>query len=95
MDSKVEKGNVDIFKPKSIYISPTKKMETMTTNNITYKYWIGNLNNLNTKSNNNCQIKKPVDHQTSYNYYYTEPGTYNKEVKFLSNDDLCIKKCCD
>ncbi|XP_060868984.1 uncharacterized protein LOC132943869 [Metopolophium dirhodum] len=95
MDSKIEKKNVDIFKPKSAYINPTKKMETMTTNNINYKNWIRNSNNSNIKTRNDCQTKKPIEHQTSYNYCYTVPGTYIKEVTFSSNDDLCIKECCD
>lgn len=67
----------------------------MTTNNINYKHWIRSSNNSNIKNTFNNQIKKPIDYQTSYSYSYTEPGTYTKEVKFLSNDDLCIKECCD
>ncbi|XP_026820103.1 uncharacterized protein LOC113558769 [Rhopalosiphum maidis] len=94
-NSKIEKRNVDIFKPKSTYIIPTRKMETMTTNNLSYKYWINNSNNSIIKTSFNCQTKKPIDYQTIYNYYYTEPGTYTKKVTFSSNDDLCIKECCD
>jgi len=70
-------------------------METMTTNNINYKNWIRNPNTSNTKTNDNCHTKKPIHHQTSYNYYYTEPGTYTKEITFSSNDDLCINDCCN
>lgn len=70
-------------------------METMTTNNINYINWIRNSNNSIITSRYNCKTKKPVDHQTSYNYCYTAPGTYTKEVAFSSNDDLCIKECCD
>lgn len=84
-----------MFKPKSTYMTPLKKMETMTTNNLYYKYWANNSNNSTIRIRNNCETKKPIDHQTTYNHYYTEPGTYTKEVTFSSNDDLCIKECCD
>jgi len=90
----MEKRNNDIFKPKSTYITPTKKMETKSTNDINYKNWVRNSINSNIQTNYDCQTKKPMDHQTSYNCDFTEPGTYTKEVTFSSNDDLCIKECC-
>lgn len=70
-------------------------METLTTNNTYYKNWIRNSNNSNMKTRCPGQTKKPIDYQTSYNYCYTVPGTYTKEITFSSNDDLCIKECCD
>jgi len=83
------------FKLKNIYMAPLIKMEMITTNNSNYKYWIGSSNNLNMKNNYNCITKHPIDHQTTYNYCYSEPGTYSKGIKFLlDHEELCIKECC-
>lgn len=93
--SKTKKQNGKSFKSKNTYMVPTKKMEMMTTNNMSYKYWTGCSINSNTKNNSNCVEKYPIDHQTIYNCSFSEPGTYSKETKFASRiDDICIKECC-
>lgn len=76
-------------------MTPSKKMEMTTTNNLSYKYWTSCSDNTIMKNNTNCVIKYPIDHQTIYNYSYPEPGTYFKETKLLSSfDDTCTKQCC-
>lgn len=70
-------------------------MEMMTTNNISYKNWTNSSNSSTIKKSDNNIIKHPVNHQTTYNRSYTEPGTYSDAANVLSeHEKLCIKKCC-
>lgn len=74
---------------------PKTQMETITTFNSSYKYWIGSTNDSNLKKNYNCRTKHPTNHQTTYNYCYSEPGTHSKVIKLESeNEDACVKECC-
>lgn len=92
---KVDNINFKTLKLKNTHVSSKKKMEMMTSNNISYKYWTNSLNNSTIKKSYNDVIKHPVGHQTTYNYSYTEPGTYSDVAKVLSeHEKLCIKKCC-
>lgn len=86
----------NILKLKNVYMAPKTKMEMTTTNNSNYKYWIGSLNNSNIKKRYNCKAQHPNEHRTLYNYCYSEPGTYSKGIKSVTdNEDLCIKECCN
>lgn len=72
-------------------------MEMKTTNNSSYKYWIGSLNDTSLKNSSNCLMnrKNQIDHQTTYNFCYTEPGKYSKGSKIVSDQEkLCIEECC-
>lgn len=51
--SNTEKQKVKSFKLKNTYMTPSKKMEVLTTNNISYKYWAGCSINSNMKNNSN------------------------------------------
>lgn len=64
-----------------------------TTNNTSYKYWIGS-SNRNMKTSSNCIIKQPINIQTTYNYCFSEPG-YFKDEKLASNyEALNARHCC-
>jgi len=90
-----EKQEIKSFKSTNTYMTPSKKMEVLTTNNISYKYWTSCSINSNMKHNSNCVINYPIEHQTTYNYSYSEPETYSEKSKLaLSLNDICIKECC-
>lgn len=68
-------------------------MDMTTTNNTSFKYWIGSPNNPNMKNNSMCIIKQPIDHQSTYNHCYSEPGYY-KDEKLISNSEALRRQCC-
>lgn len=83
----------NIVKNKNAYVVPKTRMEMTTTSNSSYKYWNGYSNDSTLKKNYNCKTKHPTCHQTTYNYCYSEPGTYSKAIK-SENEDACINYCC-